>query len=97
MIISKQTYPQTDVSLESSDVHISGPLLRLAHMMRLQKGPEALLDIDSPAFVRRELALGLPAMAAPSQKLNVPAPISRLLNIVLGQDGILFPIQESRS
>ncbi len=82
------------VSPGHSDVHAGDPLTRMAYMMRLEKGKNALMDLDSPAFVRSSLRLGLPESKFAGPRLTAPAPISRLLNIVLGQDGILFPIEE---
>lgn len=83
------------VSPGNSGVSVDEPLTRLAHMIRLEKGREGIMDIDCPAFVRKRLRLGLPAVVAPGRLQKVPAPISRLLNIVLGQDGILFPVEEN--
>jgi len=83
------------VTTEICDVKAGNPLSRLAHMMQLEKGRSALMDIDSPAFIRKTLYLGLPPKGPASQKLSVPAPISRLLNFVMGQDGVTFPVEES--
>ncbi len=83
------------IDRRDSGVGANEPLTRLAHMIRLEKGKAGIMDIDSPAFARKRLRLGLPGVASAGKLQNVPAPISRLLNIVLGQDGILFPIEEN--
>lgn len=93
MIRSQETVkqnPAENLLLEAGD-----PLVSMAHMRRIRMGKEALLDMDQPAFVRRILKLGLPHVELGSRRASVPAPISKLLNIVLGQDGILFPIEET--
>jgi hypothetical protein len=82
--------PQENLLLDVAD-----PLVAMSHMMSLKKGKEVLLDLDQPAFMRRILGLGLPRCEMSSQRAAIPAPISKLLNIVLGQDGIFFPIEES--
>lgn len=88
-------YTVNSVNQDRQDVRASSPLLQMAQIMRLEKGAEALMDIEQPAFARRLLFLGLPQRLPLQKTMTVPQPISRLLNIVLGQDGILFPLEEN--